>query len=271
MCRLLGVVASRPAPLSRLLAGDLEPFRALADEHCDGWGIAYRPAASGEAVGGGEGGEGGEPVVRKAPWHALAGPGFGDAVRAAETGAALLHLRKASPGMAVTPANTHPFAAAGVAFAHNGWFGPRAAVDPLAERTGHACAGETDSERYFALVLDGLRDGPPHLALAGAAAAIDEVAEVESLNALLLANGALYAFARYEPAFVRARGGDAGSYGMAYRADRTADGSRRVVVASNGWEQPSPAWQPLPNGCVLEVRPDATTQVHDAGAWRRAG
>lgn len=269
MCRLLGVVTSRPAPLERLLAGDLAAFRRLADEHGDGWGLAYHPAA-----GAGGPGEPAAPVVRKAPGHALSGTGFDDAVRGAETAAALVHLRKASVGMPLTPANTHPFAADGVALAHNGWFAPRSAVDPLAERTGYACAGDTDSERYFALVLAGLRAGPgraaPHLALAGAAAEIGAVAEVESLNALLLTPDALYAFARYEPSVVLARGGDADSYGMAYRADTTPDGAWRVVVASNGWEQPSPDWRPLPNGGVLEVRRDGEVRLHDA-AWRRAG
>ena len=58
---------------------------------------------------------------------------------------------------------------------------------------------------------------------------------------------------------------------MAYRADTTPDGGCRVVVASNGWEQPSPAWRPLPNGSVLEVRRDGEVRLHDDGAWRRAG
>ena len=267
MCRLLGVVTSRPAPLGRLLAPDLEAFRGLADEHCDGWGLAFHPP--------GRPRHGLDPVVRKAPEPALSGSGFTDAVRGTETAAALLHLRKASVGMAVTAANTHPFTADGVALAHNGWFAPRSAVDPLAERTGYACAGDTDSERYFTLVLGGLRSGPgrlaPHLALAGAGAEIDAVAEVESLNALLLTSGALYAYARYEPSVVLARGGDADSYGMAYRTDTTPDGAWRVVVASNGWEQPSPAWRPLPNGSVLEARRDGRVRVHDLAAWRRAG
>ena len=121
--------------------------------------------------------------------------------------------------MAVTEANTHPFAGDGIALAHNGFFTPRAAVDALLPDAGTGCAGDTDSERYFALVRDRLaaagsaagRPGrtPPHLALRDAGAAISGVAEVESLNALLLTPDALYAYARYEPAVVAARGGDA--------------------------------------------------------------
>jgi predicted glutamine amidotransferase len=281
MCRLLGVVTSRPAPLAGLLAGDLDPFRGLADEHCDGWGIAHHPAdhpADHSATGVGPKGA---PVVRRSPRHALDGTAFTDAVTATETAAALLHLRKASAGMAVTEANTHPFAADGVALAHNGFFTPRAAVDALLPDAGAGCAGDTDSERYFALIRarlagsgtdgGGGRPGPtpPHLALRDAAAAISGVAQVESLNALLLTPDALYAYARYEPQVVAARGGDAQSYGMAYRVDHTAGGAWRVVVASNGWEQPSPAWRPLPNGSVLEATRGGVVRVHDFGAWRR--
>ncbi len=277
MCRLLGVVTSRPAPLRDLLAGDLEQFRSLADEHCDGWGIAYHPAdhpAADHAAG-----TKGAPVVRKSPRHALDGTAFTDAVGAADTAAALLHLRKASAGMAVAEVNTHPFTDGGLALAHNGFFTPRAVVDALLPDGGAGCAGDTDSERYFGLVREllvaGAGAGPdgahpaPHQALRAAGAAIAEVAQVESLNALLLTPDALYAYARYEPQVVVARGGDKHSYGMAYRLDHTPDGAWRAVVASNGWEQPSPAWRPLPNGSVLEVTRGGSVRVHDYGAWRR--
>jgi len=271
MCRLLGVVTSRPARLGRLLEGDLEPFRQLAGEHCDGWGLAYHPADH-PVVDATD--DKGAPVVRRSPRHALDGDEFAGAVAAAETAAAVLHLRKASAGMAVTDANTHPFAGDGIALAHNGFFTPRAAVDALVAPTGRTCAGDTDSERYFELVRHrlaaGADDAPPPVVLRDVAAGIANVAEVESLNALLLTPDALYAYARYEPQVVAARGGDAHSYGMAYRLDHTRDGAWRLVVASNGWEQPSPAWRPLPNGSVLEATRGGVVRVHDFGAWRRA-
>lgn len=260
MCRLLGVVAERPAPLADLLAGDLEPFRALAAEHRDGWGIAAHAAG---AAG---------PVVRRGVERAHECAGFAAAVAATRTDAALLHLRLASAGSAVVERNTHPFAGDGLALAHNGYFGPRSAVDALLADGGAGCLGETDSERLFALVRDRLRAGDvePHRALHDAAARIAGVASVEALNLLLLTPDALYAYARYEPQVVCARGGDGLSYGMSYRRDRTPDGGRRVVVASNGWDQPGPAWRPLPNGCVLEVTRTGTVTLHDLGAWRRA-
>src|SRR4051794_31840962 len=112
MCRLLGAVAPRRTALTELLATDLEPFTGLSAEHCDGWGVALHRRRGG-------------PWVRKAPEPARHSAGFHDAVTGARTDAALLHLRLASKGMAVAPENTHPFAAPGVAFAHNGLVGPR--------------------------------------------------------------------------------------------------------------------------------------------------
>ncbi|MDX6356312.1 MAG: hypothetical protein QOF98_3215, partial [Streptomyces sp.] len=40
MCRLMGVVARQPEPLSDLFADDLAPFLAMACEHSHGWGVA---------------------------------------------------------------------------------------------------------------------------------------------------------------------------------------------------------------------------------------
>ena len=257
VCRLLGAVSARPVALRDLLAPDLAPFRALAEEHCDGWGIAHhRPGAG--------------LHVRKDPRHAHDGPHFDEAVDAADpVGAAILHLRKASTGMAPTTANTHPFAAGPpwaaepVAFAHNGFFGPHEPVGAALEAAGgRPCEGDTDSERWFGLVLAAMRDLPPEAALPAAAARIAALSGVEALNALLLSGDRLYAYARYDDDVVAARNGPVGSYEMWYRMD-----PGRVVVASNGWEESSPAWQPLPNGAVLEVRRAAgtpTAVVHPA-------
>ncbi len=247
MCRLLGVMSTEPArPLAELIAGELAPFTALSSHHCDGWGVAYWDDAD-------------DLVVDKAPEVAGDSPAFRAAVNAAQTQAAILHLRKASVGMANTATNTHPFGAGSVSFAHNGYFSPRAAVDALLEESsGRACDGDTDSERYFGLVLAEMRHSGPVLALARAAARISEVAEIISLNALLLTHQALYAFAYYDEKVIKANGEDVDSYVLRFRP-----GKDSVLVASNGWEQPSPEWEVLGNGTILEInRGDLRTTVH---------
>jgi len=247
MCRLLGVVSlTPPRRLAELLDGELEPFAALSSVHCDGWGIAHWDEA--ESL-----------VIDKAPEAAQDSHAFRVAVDGARTQAALLHLRKASVDMANTAANTHPFAVGSVAFAHNGYFSPRAAGDALlAESSGRPCVGDTDSERYFGLVLAEMRHHGPVLALARAATRISAVAEVVSLNALMLTHQALYAFACYDEGVITAQGGDIDSYALRFRPGRDD-----VIVASNGWDQPAPRWEVIGNGSILEIRrDDLRTTMH---------
>jgi len=247
MCRLLGVVsATTPRPLPDLLGAELEPFAALSSVHCDGWGIAYWNEAD-------------DLVLDKAPEAATGSAAFRAAVEGAHTRAAILHLRKASVGMANLPQNTHPFAAGSVTFAHNGYFSPLGPVDDLLrESSSRTCVGDTDSERYFGLALAEMRHHGPVLALSRAAARISAVAEVVSLNALMLTHQALYAFAYYDADVIAAQGGDPDTYVLRFRPGRDD-----VIVASSGWEQPTPDWEILAKGTVLEVRrDDLRTTVH---------
>jgi predicted glutamine amidotransferase len=246
MCRLLGMVAARPGKLTELLSAELGPFTDLSAHHCDGWGISYWN-------------ENDDLVIAKAPETARSSESYRHATNVAHTDLAVLHLRKASPGMANVAANTHPFIAGSVAFAHNGYFTPVQAAEALVDATGgHTYDGQTDSERYFALVLAGIRNSSPAHALSDAATQIAAVAEVVSLNALLLTNTALYAIAFHNEDVIAKQRGDISSFGLKYRTD--AD---KVVVASSGWDQDAPHWEPLPNRSILEVRRhDCQVSVH---------
>src|ERR1700722_5524182 len=96
MCRLLGVVAAKPAALSELLATELKPFAGLSCEHADGWGISYIDPH-------------GQVITTKEPMSALRSSVFRELVDRVVTRAAILHLRLGSPEFAATMANTHPF------------------------------------------------------------------------------------------------------------------------------------------------------------------
>ena len=247
MCRLLGVVAGRPAPLSELLADELDPFVELACEHGDGWGISYVAPH-------------GRIVTVKEPVSALKSETFRPLVARIVTGAAIVHLRMGSPGYSVALANTHPFGDAGCGFAHNGQFIPPSALDgTLGERLAEA-RGDTDSERYYLAVRRRIDAGTePAAAIAAAAADIRALATGwASTDCLLLTSDALYAYADHsvDSEVIRRRGPD-------YFDLRTMSEPGRSVVASVGWPQPADRWRRLPDRQVLEIGRDLTLTVHD--------
>ncbi len=112
-----------------LAPDELGPFSQLSSVHCDGWGLAAWDDAD-------------DLIVIRDTGPAMREPGLLAECARVSTDAALLHLRKASVGLPVTPANTHPFAVGSVAFAHNGYFPPNAAgVELLDELGAGQCAG----------------------------------------------------------------------------------------------------------------------------------
>ena len=247
MCRLLGAVSRDAAPLTETLADDLEPFAALSSIHCDGWGMSYWDAED-------------SLVVAKSPEAALGSEEFWRSAKAADTDAALLHLRKASVGMTPDPRNTHPFVAGSVAFAHNGFVAPRSALDAeLARVGGREPEGDTDSERYFGLVLAAMRDAGPVEALQATARRVHALSEeFVSLNALLLTHRGLYALSYYNPDAPPSQEAGAASYELMFRV-----GADTVTVASDGWEPAGPQWERIYHGMVLEVaREDLRVTVH---------
>jgi predicted glutamine amidotransferase len=247
MCRLLGVVSRSAAPLTDTLSSDLAPFAALSSVHCDGWGMAYWNPHD-------------DLVVTKAPEAAQGSEGFWSAAKQASTDAAVLHLRKASAGMVPEEVNTHPFVAGSVAFAHNGYFAPASKVEAeLLQHGGRPPEGQTDSERYFGLVLAAMHDEGPVQALQSTAERIRQLSdELVSLNAVLLTQQALYAFAYWDETVPPSPEAGTATYELMFRVSADA-----VTVASDGWEPPGPRWERISNGMVLEVsRQDLRVMVH---------
>lgn len=241
MCRLLGWVAPRPTTLSRLLGDDLDAFTSLAVKHGDGWGVATpRP--------------GGVDVV-KAPDSARTSPRFAQLAQDREVDAALVHLRWATLGLPVEPANTHPFTDGRIAFAHNGSISPPASLDPLvAPDLLAARGGTTDSERYFLALLTRLRSAPgPLEALAATVRDVSALTH-SSLNAMLITPDTLYAVCRWQEA-AEAAEAEEHYYRLHYKVQ---DGA--VLVASSGFGS---GWQHLADGEVLAVqRSTGEVRVH---------
>jgi predicted glutamine amidotransferase len=233
MCRLLGWASRRPAPLADLLGeDDLAEFTALSALHADGWGVAR---STGHGV-----------RVRKRPDAAGASAPFARWAARRRVDLGIAHLRRATLGLSVGPANTHPFTDGRVAFAHNGSIAPPAALDDLLiPRTAARRRGTTDSERYFLAVAERLDAGAtPEEALRTTADAIAATATFTSLNCLLLTPEALYAFCRVNPSGP-IEDDDPEYYTLRYRV-----GPESVVVSSSGWGR---GWQDMADGDLLVV------------------
>ncbi|GAB6901819.1 class II glutamine amidotransferase [Kineosporia succinea] len=237
MCRLIGAVSRHRAPVADLLGDDLDPFIRLACEHKDGWGLAFRQ-------------EDGTIGILRGIDRADDSDRLQHALKHQLTDMAVLHIRMASPNLAVTVNNTHPFGDARAAFAHNGEIRPVAALEKLIDPDLLAtAAGTTDSERYYLAVRERMNRGvTPGDAITLTAQAITQSSDlVVSLNAMMLTPTGLYAYAQHDPhSEVIGRRGPA-YFGLSYRQEEDL-----VVVASEGWPQPAGRWAALPDGEVAE-------------------
>ena len=155
---------------------DFEAFTALTAVHGDGWGMAWQVA--------------GEDTVRatSSATSAVRDPAYARLAREPLGRAGIVHLRWATPGIPVSPENTHPFCDDGYAFAHNGHIAPLDRLEGLlTEESRAALRGTTDSERYFRFVLQCIRERGDEAA--GLSQALDVLVREfpdASLNALLL-------------------------------------------------------------------------------------
>ncbi|MDT4904653.1 MAG: gamma-glutamyl hercynylcysteine S-oxide hydrolase [Pseudonocardiales bacterium] len=261
MCRLLGYAAASPTCL-RTLIGDseLDRFAALSRLHGDGWGTSWLE----------DGEEGpGRPEVcdrlrtSRSTRAAAADPHFAEIAGRGVARARTVHLRWATQHYAIDLANTHPFSADGMSLAHNGAIAPRPALDAMLTPSMTAqLEGDTDSERYFALIRQGVVDDPDPdrvaVAAARAASALRAQYPDASLNALLLTTDRLVIVHANSPRSapleeLRAQPGGAPlDHVEAYflmRWVRTADGS--LIFASSGLTAQD--WTALPEESVTSV------------------
>lgn len=260
MCRLLGYCARDEAAVADLIGEEgLNALIGLSELHADGWGMAWYEASDSAAS---------EPVIRKSPLRADE-PLFEKLARQPLSDLGLVHLRWATPGLAINDLNTHPFRYGRYAFAHNGAVHPQDRLGEILPPEWEAqVAGTTESERYLLAIMARLEanGGDMVAAIAEAAEQIERQFAPNSLNAILLSPQFMYGISWHDRAKVpaaklRARGYEnrpdeiACYFDLAYLATNEA-----VVVASSGWAQDG--WKPLPDRHVLVVeRTTLTTQV----------
>jgi predicted glutamine amidotransferase len=214
----------------------------------------------------------GHAVVSKQPIAAYEDHQFAEAAREVSSRTFIAHVRYASTG-AVSPQNTHPFEQQNRLFAHNGVIED---LEALEHELGDARAlvqGETDSERFFALITREIQqDGDVGAAIARAAGWIADNLPVFALNVVLITDAELWAL-RYPDVhelyvLERASGGPSGhrhlDHASARGSMRVRSGDlaarRAVVVASEPMDE-DPGWHALRSGELLHVDPDLRVTI----------
>jgi predicted glutamine amidotransferase len=214
----------------------------------------------------------GRPVVSKQPLAAYEDKQFAQAAREVSSRTFIAHVRYASTG-AVSPENTHPFEQRDRLFAHNGVIEDLGRLEDELGDARSLVQGETDSERYFALITREIeRDGDVSGAIVRAANWIAKNLPVFALNLILLTEAELWAL-RYPDVhelyvLERAAGGPSGrrhlEHASARGSVRVRSGDlatrRAVVVASEPMDEDA-GWCALESGELVHVAPDLKVTV----------
>jgi glutamine amidotransferase len=266
MCRLMGLTAGHePVSATFWLVDAPDSLEVQSRRNVDGSGIGFF-------------GPEGAPVLDKQPEPAFADRRFLREAKQARSATFVAHVRLATAG-ARTVQNTHPFAMRGRIMAHNGGIGGTGRLDEQLGRYRELVQGDTDSERYFALITQQTDAHGGHVA-AGIEAAARWIAArlpVSSLNTVVAAPGELWAL-RYpaqhalhiieRPAGGSGPGkaGAAGTPGLHARSTMSsyhAPGLQAlpsVVVASEELDGER-GWRMLASGELVHVRPDLTVEA----------
>jgi predicted glutamine amidotransferase len=259
MCRLFGM--SGGPRRTRATFWLLDAPDSLSDQSRrdpDGTGLGYF-------------GAGGEPRIHKAPIAAYRDRSFAEEARQVESATFVAHIRFASTG-GLDTRNTHPFEQDGRLFAHNGVIEDLGALDAHLGPDLAAVRGDTDSERFFALISRETREhgGDPGAGIREAARWIAAHLPVYALNLVLItprdlwalrypATHELYVLQRPAGGHHRDRHLDhSGTAGRMRVHSAELAGAPAVVVASERMDD-SPQWRLMEPGELLHVGPDLTT------------
>jgi glutamine amidotransferase len=212
------------------------------------------------------------PVVSKQPLAAYEDRGFASEAQEVKSHTFVAHIRYASTG-AVNPDNTHPFEQEGRLFAHNGVIEDLQKLEREVGETMALVRGDTDSERFFALITGAIeRTGDVQAGIERAVGWVAENLPVFALNFVLIAARELWAF-RYPDThelhvLERDAGGPTGDAHLHHASPwhtvrvHSADLARTpgVVVASELMDA-DPSWRALEPGELLHVDPDLRVKV----------
>lgn len=182
MCRLFGLTAgTTPVEATFWLLDAPDSLEVQSRRNVDGTGIGFFDPA-------------GTPVLDKEPEPAYRDEEFIRGAKQARSATFVAHVRWATAG-GRTARNTHPFAMAGRIMAHNGGFGELHEIEAQLRQYRDLVRGDTDSERYFALITQqaDAHGGDVGAGITAAARWIGARLPVSSLNTVVAAPGHLWA------------------------------------------------------------------------------
>ncbi len=267
MCRLFGMSGGRePVRATFWLLEAPDSLAEQSRREPDGTGLgSFAPD--------------GTPVIAKQPLAAYEDKQFANQAREVSSGTFVAHVRYSSGG-ALTMENTHPFEQHGRLFAHNGVIG---GIDRLEQELGDAMSyvhGETDSERYFALITRETEiAGDVGEGIVRAVNWLAANVPVFALNLVLTTPEDVWALRYPETHELYVLERDAGGSGggarhldqaslrgtIRVRAGEMA--SRPAVVIATERMDEDPGWRPVEPAQLLHVGPDLllSSREHVAG------
>jgi predicted glutamine amidotransferase len=258
VCRLFALAAGdEPVKATFWLLEAPDSLAEQSRRNPDGYGLATY-ALDGQA----------KVHIEKRPVAAYEDEEFAREANELESPLFLAHVRYASTGRS-DMVNTHPFGQQGRVFAHNGHL---AGLDALDDHLGdyrRLVRGDTDSERFFALVTKETdrHEGDPGAGLAAAAQWVAAELPLFALNCLIATATDIWAL-RYPDAhellmLERAEGGPSGrrhfdgasrSGRIRVRSGALAD-TPAVLFASERMDE-DPGWRNLEPGELVHVDRD---------------
>src|SRR6516164_8586906 len=253
MCRLFGLTSGTvPVRATFWLLDAPDSLEVQSHRNADGSGIGFFDPA-------------GVPVLDKQPEPAFSDEEFIREARQAESATFVAHVRWATAGGRAVQ-NTHPFAMRGRIMAHNGGFGELPRLDEQLGSYASLVLGDTDSERYFALITQQTEahGGDVRAGITAAAGWIAAHLPVSSLNTVVTAPGELWALrypAQHALHILERPAGPELHVRSATSSVHAPAAGASVGVASEELDGES-GWRMLAPGELVHVGPDLS--VHSA-------
>jgi predicted glutamine amidotransferase len=207
----------------------------------------------------------GGPRVSKQPIAAFEDQRFAAEAREESSRTFVAHVRYASTG-ARTPANTHPFEQRGRLMAHNGVIEDLKALESHLGGDMNLVSGDTDSERFFALITReiGLAGGEVGAGITRAAQWVADHLPLFAINLVLITPDGLWAL-RYPDThelwvLERPAGGHQGESELEHSSRRRRIrvhseqlAERPAVVVASERMDDDPGWRLMEPGELLSV------------------